>query len=101
MKPKKTFPVTLVVKSIERGKPSKVETPCDDCKIEAVFINAKPEGYALRILEYYRAKCDEKWEVLEMSNEGKVVYDLMNQHQDERAVELDKAISKLKASSQD
>jgi len=58
-------------------------------------IDGTPEGYALRILQAYREKTEERWEVSGLSEEQSVMYDLMNQHQEERAEELDKAIKVL------
>ena len=60
-------------------------------------IDGQPDGnYALRILQYYRLRCNEK---IIISGEGTVnikrVYDIMNEHQDQRAKELDKAIKVL------
>ena len=43
MKPKKEFPVEIEVKSIERGKPSVCETPCDDCDIKTANTNLQAE----------------------------------------------------------
>lgn len=65
-------------------------------RVEAAFIDATPDGnYALRILRYYRATCDEKWEVHGLSEDERRIYDLMNEHQDQRAEELDEAIAVL------
>jgi hypothetical protein len=57
------------------------------------IIDGTPNGeYALRILKAYRARCNEKW-IVEGCDEGtKRIYDAMNEHQDLRAKELDKAI---------
>lgn len=65
-------------------------------KVEAVFINATPDGkYPLRILKYYRKKCDEYWKVEGLKESSMAIYREMNKHQKERARELDKAIKKL------
>jgi hypothetical protein len=62
-----------------------------------VHIDGTPNGgYALRILEYYRLRCNEKWIVEGLTETEKSIYDVMNETQDKRAEELDKAISKLK-----
>lgn len=61
-------------------------------------VEATPDGgYALRILQAYRANCDCRYKV-----EGSVdsdVWDTVNEHQEQRAAELDKAIAVLKAES--
>jgi hypothetical protein len=59
-------------------------------------IDATPDGgYALRILKVYRMRCNEKWIVKGIPDNEKRIYDAMNDAQDERAIELDKAIAKL------
>jgi hypothetical protein len=59
-------------------------------------IDATPDGgYALRILKTYRMRCNEKWIVKGISDNEKLIYDAMNDAQDKRAIELDKAIAKL------
>ncbi|MCK4624026.1 MAG: hypothetical protein KAV00_01855 [Phycisphaerae bacterium] len=52
-------------------------------------------GYPLRILEAYRARCDCKWEVEGLDDDIKLVYGMMNEHQDQRAAILDDAIATL------
>jgi len=55
-------------------------------------VDATPDReYPLRILRVYRQNCDCKW-VIESPNP---FYDLMNQHNDQRAKILDEAISIL------
>lgn len=66
-------------------------------RVTTAHINATPQGYALRILRYYRERCGEKWEVSGLSEGETLLYDLMNKHQDERAAVLDKAIAVLEA----
>jgi len=68
----------------------------DEIDMKNLFIDGTPDGnYALRILYAYRARCREKW-IIEGSSDGvKRIYDVMNEHQDLRAKELDKAIKKL------
>jgi hypothetical protein len=62
-----------------------------------VHIDGTPDGgYALRILEYYRLRCNEKWVVEGFKENEKLIYDLMNETQDKRAIELDQAIAKLR-----
>ena len=59
-------------------------------------IDATPDGgYALRILKAYRMRCNEKWIVEGFKENEKLIYDVMNDAQDKRAIELDKAIAKL------
>lgn len=58
-------------------------------------IDGTPDGkYALRILMFYRERCNEKW-IVDGDTEGKMIYDAMNTHQDLRASELDAAIAIL------
>lgn len=65
-------------------------------KVEVDYIDARPDGeYSLRILKHYRKKCDERWQVSGLSKEQRLIYDLMNEHQKQRAAELDTAISLL------
>ena len=65
-------------------------------EVETAYINATPDGnYALRILRYYRSKCNEMWEVHGLSPEDTTIYKLINQYQLQRAEELDKAIQIL------
>jgi hypothetical protein len=59
-------------------------------------IDATPDGkYALRILKYYRSRCDEKWSTDTAGNCDNPIWQLMNETQIERAKELDQAINKL------
>ncbi len=57
-------------------------------------VDATPDdGYPLRILRAYRQLCDCLWSV-----EGDVdstMYDIMNEHNRQRAIVLDKAIDQL------
>lgn len=64
-------------------------------RVEATFIDGTPKGYTLRILRFYRERCNEKWVVSGLSSKKALIYDLMNEHQVERATELDKAINIL------
>ena len=61
-------------------------------KPDEVFIDATPEGYPVRILQHYRDRCDGRIE----AHPPSPVYDIMNEHQVERAEVLDKALAKLK-----
>lgn len=62
------------------------------------IINSTPDGnYALRILEYYRLRCNDRWDVKGLSDDKTAIYDLMNEHQELRAIELDRAIAILEA----
>lgn len=61
-----------------------------------VHIESTPNGkYALRILQYYRRCCDITWETNNLSDKDKAFYDAMNEHQKERAKELDTAIERI------
>jgi|GEM_PF-5429136 hypothetical protein len=63
--------------------------------VDYKHIDGTPDGrYALRILKAYRAACNMKW-IIEGDTEAKALYDAMNEHQDQRAKELDKAIEIL------
>jgi hypothetical protein len=67
----------------------------DQIDARNLHIDGTPDGnYALRILRFYRLRCNEKW-IVEGDDKAKILYDTMNEHQDLRAVELDKAISIL------
>jgi len=70
----------------------------DEMDMKEMHIDGRPDGgYALRILKAYRKRCNEKWIVEGKFAEGggKQIYDAMNEHQDLRAKELDKAIKIL------
>lgn len=59
---------------------------------EILFIDGMPdENYVLRILQAYRENCNCKF----VSVPPNPLWDLMNQHQDERSKLLDAAIAKL------
>lgn len=67
----------------------------DEIDPKNYHIDGTPDGnYALRILKFYRNRCNEKW-IIEGDTELKILYDTMNKHQDQRAKELDKAIEIL------
>ena len=61
-------------------------------KSDEVFIDATPEGYPVRILQHYRDRCNERIE----AHPPSPVYDIMNEHQVERAEVLDNALAKLR-----
>jgi hypothetical protein len=66
-----------------------------------IIINATPDGrYAVRILEYYRLRCNEKWIVTGVPENERAFYDAMNETQDKRAKELGKAIAMLRSNLQ-
>ena len=68
----------------------------NELNMREMSIDATPDGgYALRILRTYRMRCNEKWIVKGISDNEKLIYDAMNDAQDKRAIELDKAIAKL------
>lgn len=63
--------------------------------VDFKHIDGTPDGnYALRILKAYREACNTKW-IIEGDTTAKPLYELMNEHQDQRAKELDKAIEIL------
>lgn len=66
----------------------------DEIDPKNYHINGTPDGkYALRILKFYRQLCNCKWIVEgEDVEKARVLYDTMNEHQDQRAKELDEAI---------
>ena len=68
----------------------------DEIHPKDYHIDGTPDGgYALRILRFYRELCNCKWVVNGMGANEKLIYDLMNVHQDQRALELDEAIKIL------
>ncbi len=59
-------------------------------------VDGTPDGkYALRILKAFRAQCNTKWVVSGLPEERTLLWKTMNEHQDQRAAELDKAIEIL------
>lgn len=70
-------------------------------KLERVYpaechIDARPDGdYALRILRYYRRCCDERWAENVDGSCNNPLWIAMNEHQEQRAEELDNAIEIL------
>lgn len=65
-------------------------------RVEATHINGTPEGYAMRILLFYRERCNEKWAIDGEGIDGlKALYGAMNDHQDMRAADLERAIAIL------
>lgn len=68
--------------------------------IDERWIDGTPAGFPLRILKAYRRRCDEKFMLEGDWDEGsRKLYDLMNEHQDARAKELDRAIRILEEAS--
>lgn len=53
------------------------------------------EGLPLRILRAYLEECKTKWVVTGLPDRVKAIYDAMNEHQDQRAKILRKAIQRL------
>ena len=65
--------------------------------VDIKHVNATPDGkYALRILEAYRHNARTKWIVTGVSDGEKIIYEHMNETQDKRVEELDKAIKILR-----
>ena len=61
-----------------------------------IHIDGTPDdNYVLRILLAYRKNCNCKWEVTGFTDNEKLIYDAMNDHQDQRAKLLDDAIEIL------
>ena len=59
-------------------------------------VDATPDkNYALRILQAHRQNCNCKYEVHGLSKNETLLWDKMNEMQDQRAEILDKAIKKL------
>lgn len=62
------------------------------------YVDGTPNGgYALRILRAYRERCNMLWETHGLGENQAVIYDLMNEAQKQRALELDKAIEILES----
>ena len=71
--------------------------PLDSVNIKDNYINATPDGeYALRILETYLEIARSKWVMEGLTDSEKLIYGAMNEHQDKRVEELDKAIAILR-----
>jgi hypothetical protein len=65
----------------------------DEIDPKIYHIDGTPDGnYALCILQFYRELARCKWEVDGIDQRARVLYDVMNEHQDARAAELDEAI---------
>ena len=57
-----------------------------------LHIDGIPDAaYPLRILQAYRAQCDVCWEVHGLDEAAVLLYEMMNQHQRERAALLDRS----------
>lgn len=62
------------------------------------FIDATPdEDYPLRILKAYRENCNSRWATGTGGECDNLLFALMNEHAEQRAKILDKAIGKLEA----
>lgn len=65
--------------------------------LNETWVDATPDGgYAIRILEAYRCKCDCRWVVHGVNNATCEMYKQMNRDQEARARELDQAIEWLR-----
>lgn len=65
-----------------------------DCR--NYHVDGTPDGkYALRILKLFRDRAISKWIVNGLTDGEKLIYDCMNETQDDRVKELDKAIGIL------
>lgn len=72
----------------------------EDIDWKNYHVDATPDGkYALRILELYRDRARSKWVVNGLSDKETMIYEYMNEAQDKRAKELDKAIEILRRES--
>lgn len=70
--------------------------PVDSVNIKEYHVRATPDGeYALRILEAYRNHARDKWILSGLTNGEKIIYESMNEDQDKRVEELNKAIAIL------
>jgi len=66
-------------------------------KQEVKYVDSTPDkNYPLRILQAYRDNCDCFWATGIDGSCDNPIYELMNEHQKQRAEILDKAINKLK-----
>jgi hypothetical protein len=62
-----------------------------------LYVDATPnEGYPLRILQAYRDDCDCNWATDTAGNCDNPLLELMNEHNQQRAEILDKAITILR-----
>lgn len=60
------------------------------------FVDSTPnENYPLRILQTYRKNCDSLWETHGLPENDTRFWEIMNEHQRDRAKILDEAIDKL------
>ena len=65
--------------------------------VDVHHIDGSPDGnYALRILEHYRSLCNTVWVVEGLPENTRLIYDYMNECQQRRAKELDRAIQILR-----
>ncbi len=70
--------------------------------VEYKHIDGTPDGkYALRILKAYREACNTKWIIEGDHEKARALYDAMNEHQNQRAKELDEAIEILSKYSEE
>ncbi len=61
-------------------------------------VDATPdEDFPIRILQLYRQDCESKYLTSGLSPERTLVWEMMNEWQDQRAAILDKAIAVLKS----
>jgi TPR repeat protein len=68
----------------------------DEIDPKDYHVDGTPDGnYALRILKFYRELAKTKWIIEGDHEKAKALYDAMNEHQDQRAKELDEAIKIL------
>jgi len=62
-----------------------------------IHVDGTPdENYVLRILQAYRENCNCKWATGTDGSCDNPMFQLMNEHQDQRAELLDQAISELR-----
>lgn len=60
------------------------------------YVDATPDdGYALRILQAYRQNCNSEFVAIDVPEESKAFYEMLNDLQRKRAKILDEAIEKL------
>ena len=63
-----------------------------------LFIDGTPDDeYVMRILRAYRDNCNSKWATATDGSCDNPMFQLMNEHQDQRAKVLDEAIKKMES----
>lgn len=77
---------------------SEIDWPSVNQMTVDLGVDGTPDGgFALRILRAYRQRADVRWEVHGLTEERRVLWVTMNEHQQQRADELDRAIALLES----